>query len=119
MNHFKPIPHAEDSLGPTRSRDDRSIVFHSDTVALKPEFGDKLIEAGRLRKRSKAAGLAVQNYRERHDVSSLAGVPVALHWTPHAHYQTHNPGIHGLQPRASLFAIHPADFFLVKPLKNL
>jgi hypothetical protein len=40
MNYLKPIPRAEHSRSPTRSRNDRPIVLHSDTIALKPEFGD-------------------------------------------------------------------------------
>jgi hypothetical protein len=81
MNHLKPIPRAEHSLSPTRSRNDRSIVLHSDTIALKPEFGDELIETWRLRKRGKTPRLPVQNYRERHDASSLAGDAFPPHET--------------------------------------
>jgi hypothetical protein len=73
MNHLKPIPRAEHSLSPTHSRNDRSVMLHSDTIALKPELGDELVETWRLRKRGETPRLPVQNYRERHDPSSLAG----------------------------------------------
>ena len=79
MNHLKPVPCAEQGLVPTRTRNDRSIALHCYTVALQPEFRNKLVKARRLRKRGKAARLAVQNYRERHDASSLAGDAPASH----------------------------------------
>jgi hypothetical protein len=81
MNHLKPIPGVQQSLGPTRTRHDRSIVFHRNTVALQSQLRDKLIKAGRLRKRGKVARLTVQNYRERHNASSLAGEVLGSHWT--------------------------------------
>jgi hypothetical protein len=67
VHHFQPIPPIQDPLSPGGTRNDLAIVLHRHPVTLQPQFGDNVLKAGRLRKRSKRTGLAIKNKRKRHN----------------------------------------------------
>jgi hypothetical protein len=55
MDQLQPVPCTQNGLPPGSPRNNRPIMFYSDAIALKSQFGDKLIKAGRGRKSRKAA----------------------------------------------------------------
>jgi len=95
VHQFQTVTFFEHGFGPGRARNDLAVLFYRHPVGLETQSIDQLIDAGRIAKGFKAAGVTVQNQCERHTLKVSRGFPCdgrsgAVPWTRFACRMSHS-----------------------------